>query len=490
MFVEGERSAVATVDERSCCERRGRTDPASSGTISQCQLVPKRLGQHPENVASVNVLSDPTKRRWLAWAALATVFLLVNLHRLSTAVLSDRLTTDFETTAAQLGTLHASFFLIYAAIQIPTGVLADRVGPRYVGSIGAVVLSVGAVGFALSESYLLAFVSRGLIGLGSGVIFVSILRFCANWYRTDEFATMAGLTGSVAGLGAILATTPLAVTVDSFGWRPTIVGLAVVGFVAGGAVFVLARQSPADAGLEPIDGVPEQPSVSFTETGSYLRTLARDRDQWLLSVVFFAGNGSILTLLGLWGVPYLVVVYELDVTTASYFTLLGSVGLLVGPPAIGWVSDRLGRRLLPMTAGMGLLAVAFSVVPIFGTPPLALIAISYLGAGVLFGSAMLSLSAVKERYPAGASGVATATVNTAGFAGATILPTVMGVALDAYQTGETVEGTVAYTEFGYRLAFAILAACLLLAFFSSLWLLARDGRDSSTSADASSRLGP
>ncbi|ADB61480.1 major facilitator superfamily MFS_1 [Haloterrigena turkmenica DSM 5511] len=430
----------------------------------------------------MSALSDPAKRRWLAWAALATVFLLVNLHRLSTAVLSDRLTDAFGTTAAQLGTLHASFFLIYAVVQIPTGVVADRFGPRYVGSIGGLVLSLGAVGFAVSGSYLAAFASRALIGLGSGVIFVSILRFCANWYRADEFATMTGLTGSVAGLGAILATTPLAVTVDALGWRATLIGLATVGVVAAGAVFVVARQSPAAAGLEPIAGVPEQPSVTLAETAGHLRTLARDPDQWLLSVVFFAGNGAILTLIGLWGVPYLAIVYGLDVTTASSFTLLGSIGLLVGPPAIGWISDRLERRVLPMTAGVGLLTIAFSVIPVFGRPPLAIIAVSYLACGVLFGAAMLSLSTVKDRYPPAASGVATATVNTAGFVGATILPTLMGLVLDAYRTGETVGGTVAYTQYGYRLAFGILAVTVAVAFCCSCWLLVRDRDASSPSA--------
>ncbi|MDG5761413.1 MFS transporter [Natronococcus sp. A-GB1] len=422
----------------------------------------------------MNVLSDPTKRRWLAWAALATVFLLVNLHRLSTAVISEELTVDFETSAAQLGTLHASFFLIYAAIQIPTGVLADRLGPRYVGSIGGIVLSLGAVGFALSGSYLAAFASRALIGLGSGVIFVSILRFCANWYRPDEFATMTGLTGSIAGLGAILATTPLAVTVGQFGWRSTILALGIVGMVAAGAVFVLARQSPAAAGLEPIEGVPEQPDITLAELGTHLRTLARDLDQWLLSIVFFAGNGAMLTLVGMWGVPYIVVVYELDVTTASYFTLLASVGVLLGPTTIGWFSDRIEQRLLPMTVGIGLFAVALAAVPVFGQPPLAIVAVSYLACGFLFGAAMLSLSVVKERYPPSASGIATATVNTAGFVGGTILPAAMGVALDAYQTGETVEGTVAYTEFGYRIAFGILAATVAVGFCCACWLMVRE----------------
>lgn len=422
----------------------------------------------------MNALTDPTKRRWLAWGALATVFLLVNVHRLSTAVLSERLSAGFGMSAAQLGTLHASFFLVYAAIQVPTGVLADRVGPRHVGSAGAVVLSLGAVGFALGDGYLVAFLSRGLVGLGSGVIFVSILRFCANWYRADEFGTMTGLTAGIAGLGAILATTPLAVGAEAFGWRRTVLGLAAAGLLAGAAVYVLARSSPADAGLEPIEGVPEQPSVSLSETGAHLKTLSADREQWLLSAVFFAGMGTVLTLIGLWGVPYLVAIYGLDVTTASYYTLLGSVGMLVGPPTIGWLSDRVGRRLPPMVVGLGLFALVLGIIPALGRPPLPVVAAIYFLCGFLVGAAVLALSVVKDRYPPEASGVATATVNTAGFVGATVFPTVMGVALDAYRTGDVVGGTVVYTEFGYRVAFAVLAGAVALAFLCSLWLLVRE----------------
>ena len=424
----------------------------------------------------MNPLSDPTRRRWLAWGALASVFLLVNVHRLSTAVVSEQLTADFGVTAAQLGTLHASFFVIYASIQIPTGVLADRYGPRYVGSAGAVVLSFGAAGFAASGGYVGAALSRAVIGLGSGLIFVSILRFCANWYRVDEFATMAGLTSGVAGVGAILATTPLAVAVGRFGWRPTVGGLAVFGVVSGSAVFVLARQSPAAAGLDPIENVPEQASVTLAETGGYLRELARDPEQWLLSSVFFSGMGTILTVIGLWGVPYLVAVYGLDVTTASYFTLLGSVGILVGGPGVGWISDRVGRRLLPMIVGFGVFALALAVIPLFGSPPLPVVAAVYFLVGSGMGVSILALPVIKERYPAEASGVATGTVNGAGFFGATVLPTLMGLAVDRYRTGDAVAGTVTYTEFGYRVAFAITTGAALLAFASTLALYVRQRR--------------
>jgi MFS family permease len=181
-------------------------------------------------------------------------------------------------------------------------------------------------------------------------------------------------------------------------------------------------------------------------------------------------------VIGLWGVPYLVVVYDLSVTTASTYTLLGSIGIFVGGPTVGWASDRLGRRLLPMIAGLGAFLLALVVVPVLGRPPLPVVAVAYFVIGSAIGFVMLSLSVVKEKYPPEASGVATATVNGWGFLGATVLPTAMGVALDRHRTGDTVAGTVVYTEFGYRIAFAITAAAVGVAFLSAVALYVRKRR--------------
>ena len=425
----------------------------------------------------MELLSDPKRRRWLGWGSLIGVFLLVNVHRLSTAVLSEELIAAFGVTASQLGTLHASFFVIYALVQIPTGILADRYGARFVGTAGAITLSAGAVGFALSNGYLAAFLSRALIGLGSGVIFISTIRFCANWFRAREFATMTGLTAGMAGLGAIIATTPLAMLIGALGWRPTILAFAAVGFLAGAGVWLLVRRSPAEAGLEPIENVPEASSVTLAETLGNLRRLLGDPDQWLLSIVFFSAMGTILTVIGLWGVPYLVVVHDLDVTTASYFTLVGAVGMLLGGPVVGWISDRLGRRLLPMIVGLGLFTVALAVIPVSGSPPLPVVALAYFVIGLGLGFTALALPVIKELYPAEASGVATATVNGAGFLGAAVLPPLMGIALDQYRTGEIVAGAVVYSEFGYRIAFAITTVAVALSVCCAIWFSLRQ-RDS------------
>lgn len=421
----------------------------------------------------MSVLSDPRKRRWLAWAALVSAYLLMNLHRLSSAVLADRLVVAFDTTAAELGTLHASFFYIYAGMQIPAGVLADRYGPRRVSTVGAFVLGVGAIGFALSESYVIAFLARALIGLGGGVTFIATLRFLAAWFRPDEFGTMNGLTVAVSGIGGILATTPLAVAASTVGWRGTIAGLGVVAIGVAVAVYVLARDSPAQAGMESITGVDDHATVSLREVGANLRTVLSEFETWLLSIVMFCSTGTFITLLGLWGVPYLVQVYGMSVTDASWYTLLGSVGLLVGSPAFGRLSDAIGRRLLPLLAGVFTFAAVFLIIPILGQPPLLVVAVIYFLAGFLGGAFVLGYPIIQERHDVTASGISTGVVNAAAFGGAAVFPTIMGAALDAYWTGETLAGTRIYTLFGYRMAFAVSAVAGFIALVAAIWFAVR-----------------
>lgn len=423
----------------------------------------------------VRLLRDPLRRRWLVWTTLASVFLLVNVYRLSTAVLADRLAAAFEASATELGTLHASFFVVYAALQLPAGVLADRAGIRRSATAAAVVMNLGAVAFALSPSYLGAFAARTLVGVGASVVYIAILRFCANWFRADEFATMNGLTVAVAGFGGILATTPLAVAVETYGWRATTLALGAAGLAAAVGVYALARDSPRAAGLDAIADVPDPATLTLAEVAANARLVLRDRGTWLVSIALFCGTGVTLTLLGLWGVPYVVQVYDVSVTTASLYTLLGSVGLMVGPPLFGWLSDRLGRRTPLMVVGAALYAATLVALAATERPPRVVVAGAYFGVAFLLGALMLGYTVAKERHGSDASGVATGTVNAVAFTGAAVLPTVMGAALDAYWTGEIVAGARVYTQFGYRVAFAIAAAAGLVALACTAWLHVRTG---------------
>jgi sugar phosphate permease len=418
----------------------------------------------------------PERRRWLAFAALAAAYALVSVYRLSTAVLADELTRAFSVTGTQLGTLHAAFFYVYAAMQLPAGVFADRLGARRTVAVGTVVMSAGGLAFAAADSYLAAFAGRAIVGLGGSVLFIAILRFCANWYRPGEFGRMSGLTVAVAGLGGVVATTPLAVAVDAIGWRRTITALSAVGVVLAATAFVLARDSPTDAGLAPVGGVETPGAPSLADVLRNARDVLAEPETWLGGVVLFAGTGVNITVFGLWGIPYLVQMYDVSVTVASTFTLLGSAGILVGPPAVGTVSDRLGSRTGLVVAGMSLYTAAFAVLAVAGRPPLFVVGGVFFAGGALSGSYVLTYAVVKERHATAASGVSTGTVNTMAFGGAAVLPTLMGLALDAYWTGETIGGARVYTEFGYRVAFGLAALTGLVAVLAAVGLHRRATR--------------
>ena len=415
-------------------------------------------------------MSNPaTRRRWLLWGVLAAGFLLVNFHRVSTAVLSGPLASTFDTTGAELGFLHASFFYIYAALQLPAGLLVDRYGPRNVASAGLLVMSAGAVGFALAPNFAVGFAARALVGLGGSVLYTATLRFLANWYRPDEFATMTGWTVAAAGLGGVVAT-----------------GIAAgAGFLFTLAVYLLVRDRPSDGGFDPIDGVtPPEGAPDLATVTANTKAVLTERETWLMGGLLFFTIGTNFTVLGLWGVPYLVDLYPIGVGAASGYVLLGNLGLLTGSPVIGALSDRLGRRTPLIVASVGVFVLAYGLIFLTVRPPLIVFGVTLFVAQFVTGGTLLSYTVAKERHSSTASGTVTGLINGIGYFGAAVFPAAMGAALDAYWTGEFVDGARSYTAAGYRVAFGIAVAAGLVALACAVWLHLRVRRDTAPEGGA------
>lgn len=106
----------------------------------------------------------------------------------------------FHVGASALSTFSILQLLVYAGMQIPVGLLVDRLGTKKVLTIGVLLFTAGQLGFAFSSSYGMALASRALLGCGDAMTFISVLRLGTRWFparRGPLVAQLAGLVGMV-----------------------------------------------------------------------------------------------------------------------------------------------------------------------------------------------------------------------------------------------------------------------------------------------------
>ncbi|ETW99519.1 MAG: MFS transporter [Candidatus Entotheonella factor] len=246
-----------------------------------------------------------------------------------------------------------------------SGMLMDRLGPRYVLSFGVLLISVGMATATRIQAPWHLYVSLGVLVVG-GSVFTSYIGhslFLPNWFVWRRGLAI-GIAFSGVGVGSIVIFPWMQQVIDDMGWRDACWMMAIVLCVILIPLNVLfQRQRPQDMGLMP-DGsaVP-----SATGDGEETRSNVVDPDwaaiEWTLGRAVrtarywwvFAG---FLTALFAW---YAVQVHQtkalietgFDPGQAAY--ALGWVGLtgIVGQIALGHLSDRLGREWAWTAAGLG-----------------------------------------------------------------------------------------------------------------------------------------
>lgn len=412
----------------------------------------------------------PARLATLVWGLAAGFYLFGFFQRVTPASLAGDLMRDFELTAAGLGNLSAFYFYAYAAMQIPTGLLVDRLGPSRLFFAGSLLAGAGALMFALADSFALAAAGRALIGAAHGVAWVSMLKLVTHWFAPARFGTLAGLSLAVGTLGAVLAGPPLRLLADEFGWRMVIAASGGVALALAAAIRVLMRDDPLDRRFMSH----AQPSAHGRAAAHapILRSLGavlRYPNTWLIFVVNSGICGAFLAFTGLWGVPFFVQQHGLSVKQAALITSGMLVLFALGGPLFGALSDRWQHRKWPFAAGSALMVMGFAVLALLPTAPLALLVPLLLAAGLGSGAMALSFAYAKESVPAHLQGTVTGVVNLGVMTGTLIQMPLFGRILDSYwQPGAIANGVRQYPLQAFEAGLLFLAAWIALSFVALL----------------------
>jgi sugar phosphate permease len=401
----------------------------------------------------------------VVFGIICLIYFFVYFHRVSTSVIVSDLLTAFNTTAAALGFMSSMYFYIYAFTQPIVGYLADRIGSRRVIAYWSIIAAVGCLLFGLAPSIGWACVGRALIGLGVGGVYVPTLKALSQWFDKNAFTTMVGLLMSVGNLGAVVATTPLAWAAVTWGWRTTFFLIGGITLAMGILMLTVTRDPPASKTLDRDSN--DSSEAALPNLAGNIGGIVSSLQFWLVAIIFFGIYGTAVALQGLWATPFLMTALNAERILASKLNMLIPIGVIIGAPVFGWLSDRLDfDKKNILIAIVSVYTVCWlAVLIVFNRLGIAGVAIVFSIMGIVIGGFISTLwGIVQETTPEERMGLTSGLLNPAPFLGVAVFQVLTGNILDrAGRMGDL------YSLAGFRSAFSIcligIIVCLVLSIF-------------------------
>lgn len=448
-----------------------------SSTFEPEQKEPVMSGYGVGNgIDLAGVAAAPAKRTmaavvvpWSIFCLGAVFYIYEYLVRVSPSVMTTDLMLAFHIGAASLGNLAAFFYYIYTPMQLVVGVLMDRYGPRRLFTVAGLACGMGTYLFASTNNILVAEAGRFLVGFGSAFGFVGVLKLATIWLPPERFAMVSGMTAGLGTVGGILGNLALTSLVTNQGWRLTSYYAAIFGLALTIVMFFFLRDGGKyqyrPASLE----VP-QPSINFNEVFQGLFDIIRNPQIWLVGMV------SCLTYLAnsvfaeLWGNPYLRQVYHFSPDAAAWAISTMFFGWAVGAPLMGWFSDRIRQRRLPITISAVFAAIAIAIVIYVPDIPVWAVYAALFFFGFFSCAQIIVFPISREISPAKSAATAIAVTNMFTMIGGVVFQPMIGRILEMHWSGQFANGIRIYSNSDYQFALSVLPVSLIITVFLTFFL--------------------
>ncbi|HHT46441.1 MAG TPA: MFS transporter [Firmicutes bacterium] len=345
---------------------------------------------------------------FIAFILFGLLFMMSLFLRSSPAVIANDLMREFSILPVTMGLMASVYFWAYGLVQIPVGYLSDRIGVRNTVVIFALIGVVGTFAFAFAQNVQMATWTRLCFGIGTAGIWVPALKYLSVSYSPGEFASLTSILSSIGSTGMILSSFPLAVLVERTNWRFPFIWTAVI------ILFLLIcawRLIPAKTTAPKTNNdVPTEEKNNIT----IIEYVKKYYKVFLFFIWAFLIYGSLFSFQGLWGVPYLQDVFSISRQTAGITVMLLPLGIILGGPFWGILSDRYfkARRPILLLGTIGFLATIIAFVLIRNYPGSFVFSIIYFFYGFFGTVFLINLTCVKEHLPLEITGTVMGILNT------------------------------------------------------------------------------
>lgn len=413
---------------------------------------------------NLNKDKSPTFNAYLIFLLAASFYMYEFILQVAPSVMAEPMMRTFNVTAEGFGVISAFYFYAYAPMQLPAGLLFDRYGPRKLMTTALILCALGSFFFASTESVVTACLGRFIIGIASAFSFIGVLVLISRWFPAKRFALLAGIAQAMSSVGAITGEAPLAALTGVVGWRHASFILSGVAIILSILLWKFIRDYPDNS-------TQEKPSNHIKDEIYRLIEVCKHAHTWTIGAYAFSIWTPIAVFAALWGVPFLQVKYKVSVVVASSMISMIWIGIGIGSPLLGWLSDKISSRkfALALSAILGLIAS----LGVFYLPNVSLTSMYFLL--LLFGigssGQSISFAAINENNPSHLVGTASGFNNLCVLLGGAIFQPLVGRLLQHSTDLHSVGSVHVYTVEAFKSSLIVVPVCYALSFLIVMFFL-------------------
>lgn len=411
------------------------------------------------------------QRKQLYWGTLictigAVFYCYEFLLRIIPGALQSELSAAFgHISASTFGQLSAFYYFAYSPMQLPVGVLMDRFGPRRLLTFACLCCTIGSFMFTYSTSMFIAGSGRFMVGFGSSFAFVGVLSLAMHWLPRRYFSLVAGLITTLGMLGLVYGEIKITEWALTMGLESVLYMMVIFGAVLTALIFMIVRDGPGGRYTK------TQPLQEFFHNVLHVLTSG---EVWLIGLVGACLYTSLSVFGELWGKTYLEQAHYLTKVESARAISAMFLGWALGAPIAGYLSDRTGRRVLPLVVGAGLSLLCISMVLYWpGLSYWSLCGLLFFY-GVFSATEIIVFVMAKENSGALLTGTVFAATNMIVTLGGVIFQPLVGQLLDTFGDSGVVGGAHIYTVVDYQIALSVLPLSLLTVMVIAFFL--KDGQ--------------
>ncbi len=384
------------------------------------------------------------------WSLMCAFFFYQFVARVSPDVMAEDLQQYFNIEASQFGLLVGAFYAGYALMQIPSGVLLDLYGPRYIATALCLVCGCGVFLFSIAESWTTVLIGRFLVGVGAAGAFISTSKLIRMWFEEEKYSRIVGITVAIGLSGAMFGGMPLSYSVDLVGWKSTLFYLSMIGALISLAIFLFVKN--------PVGFKEDQ--VEKLDFKAAWQVMIDNKILWI-SLFGALLSGPLYSFAGSWSKTYFGQVYGWSSQDAAAPGSIIYGGMVFGGPMIALLSERFHNyaKLIALS-GLLMLGALFGIM--YLKLPFAGVAVFLIIIGFFSAYQVLVFGMVTERTPEWLGGTMIGIVNMINMISGIIYPIVFGNLLDAFWQGTMTDNVRFYGEYAFNMGMFSLVTGLLI----------------------------